>query len=105
MVLFHPEGYADGMYWAENGRVLGRPQPVIVVYFLWANVNGKCEAFGETEQSWFEKWREAMGAGVGECIDAPELNTMEAADYDGENKVMRNFFITLFHPQIATPGK
>ena len=57
-----------------------------MVYLLWSNVNGEKESFGDKEEKWFTKMRQAMG-GEEFCIDTPDLNSRE---FNG-NQVDANF--------------
>ena len=71
MLLYHPEQYADGVDWADKGKLAipVRMVPMILIYFQWANVDGLTQLFGKEESKWFEKIREAMEPMV---LDAPK---------------------------------
>jgi hypothetical protein len=62
MLLYHPEQSADGVEWADKGKLAipVRMVPMILIYFQWANVDGLTQLFGKEESKWFEKIREAM---------------------------------------------
>ena len=68
MLYEHPEEYADGVDWAEDGKMAipDVPIPLILIYLQWSNLGGSNQKFGEKEEEWFNKFREASKPN---CID------------------------------------
>jgi hypothetical protein len=69
MLLYYPEQYADGIDWAEAGKlsIPIRSIPVLLIYLQWSNVSD--ESFGWEQRKWFEKVRHAMEPLV---LDSPK---------------------------------
>ena len=100
MILHYPEQYADGVPWAEEGKLAlsRRPFHSIGITAHWINVNGKDTKFGEKETEWFERIREAMGPPL---IDAVELHASE----ESPEEVQGNFIKFLLGDPNATYPK
>jgi len=81
-----PEQYADGVEWAEKGKMSIPiiPVPCILIYLQWANVNGSSEKFGDEQKVWFDKVREAAKPSI--------VDDAFGTCFDGVLSPMRNFF-------------
>jgi len=66
MLVEHAEEFADGVDYAEQGKMSlpMRPMPAILVYLQWANVQGSKEKFGDKEKIWFDKIRNAASPNI-----------------------------------------
>jgi len=66
IMVEHPDCYADGVEWAEQGKmsIPAIPTPTILIYLQWANVKGAQEKFGNKHAVWFEKIREASSPNI-----------------------------------------
>lgn len=74
IMVEHPDCYADGVEWAEQGNMSMPviPSPGILIYLQWANVKGAKEKFGPEQERLFEKFREASRPNIGDMM----LSTM-----------------------------